>query len=74
MSSAPLREAAESSKAWPFEEARKLIERLKRFEGKEVIFEDRLRPFGSTAPRHVRRGRPYEHGSTRLSRPDRRQL
>jgi lysyl-tRNA synthetase, class I len=46
MSSAPLREAAESSKAWPFEEARKLIERLKRFEGKEVIFETGYGPSG----------------------------
>jgi lysyl-tRNA synthetase, class I len=46
MSSAPLREAAESSKAWPFEEARKLIERLKRFERKEVIFETGYGPSG----------------------------
>jgi lysyl-tRNA synthetase, class I len=46
MSSAPLREAAESSKAWPFEEARKLIDRLKRFEGKEVIFETGYGPSG----------------------------
>jgi lysyl-tRNA synthetase, class I len=46
MSPAPLREAAESSKAWPFEEARKLIERLKRFERKEVIFETGYGPSG----------------------------
>jgi lysyl-tRNA synthetase, class I len=46
MSSAPPREAAESSKAWPFEEARKLIERLKRFERKEVIFETGYGPSG----------------------------
>ena len=46
MSSAPLREAAESSKAWPFEEARKLIARLKRFERKEVIFETGYGPSG----------------------------
>jgi lysyl-tRNA synthetase, class I len=46
MSSAPLREAAESSKAWPFEEARKLIERLKRFEREEVIFETGYGPSG----------------------------
>jgi lysyl-tRNA synthetase class 1 len=46
MLSAPLREAAESSKAWPFEEARKLIERLKRFERKEVIFETGYGPSG----------------------------
>ena len=46
MSSPPLREAAESSKAWPFEEARKLIERLKRLERKEVIFETGYGPSG----------------------------
>jgi lysyl-tRNA synthetase, class I len=46
MSSAPLREAAESSKAWPFEEARKLIQRLKRFGRKEVIFETGYGPSG----------------------------
>src|ERR1700729_689724 len=46
MSSATLREAAESSKAWPFEEARKLVERLKRFERKEVIFETGYGPSG----------------------------
>ncbi|HEY6735338.1 MAG TPA: lysine--tRNA ligase [Roseiarcus sp.] len=46
MSSATLREAAESSKAWPFDEARKLVERLKRFERKEVIFETGYGPSG----------------------------
>jgi lysyl-tRNA synthetase class 1 len=46
MSSPPLREAAESSKAWPFEEARKLIERLKRLERNEVIFETGYGPSG----------------------------
>jgi lysyl-tRNA synthetase class 1 len=46
MSSPSLREAAETSKAWPFEEARKLIERLKRLEGKEVVFETGYGPSG----------------------------
>jgi lysyl-tRNA synthetase class 1 len=46
MSSGPVREAAESSKAWPFEEARKLIERLKRLDRKEVIFETGYGPSG----------------------------
>ena len=46
MSSPTLRETAETSKAWPFEEARKLIERLKRFEGKEVVFETGYGPSG----------------------------
>src|SRR3984957_19562062 len=39
MSSQALRDAAETSKSWPFEEARKLIARLERSERKEVIFE-----------------------------------
>src|ERR1700733_9419921 len=46
MSSLSLRQAAEISKAWPFEEAQKLIERLKRFERKEVIFETGYGPSG----------------------------
>ena len=39
MSQAALRETAEVSKAWPFEEARKLIARLKRSGQTSVIFE-----------------------------------
>ena len=46
MSSQPLREAAETSKAWPFEEARKLIARLQRSQRKEVIFETGYGPSG----------------------------
>jgi lysyl-tRNA synthetase, class I len=46
MSTLPAREALEASKAWPFEEARKLIERLKRFEKKEIIFETGYGPSG----------------------------
>ena len=46
MSSQTLREAAEASKAWPFEEARKLIERMKRSARKEVIFETGYGPSG----------------------------
>src|SRR6202041_1100945 len=41
-----LREAAEGSKAWPFEEARKLMARLERSERKEVIFETGYGPSG----------------------------
>ena len=41
-----LREAAETSKAWPFEEARKLIARLERSKPKEVIFETGYGPSG----------------------------
>jgi lysyl-tRNA synthetase, class I len=46
MSSQTLREATEASKAWPFEEARKLIERMKRSALKEVIFETGYGPSG----------------------------
>src|ERR1700734_3955985 len=46
MSSQALRDAAETSKSWPFEEARKLIARLERSERKEVIFETGYGPSG----------------------------
>src|ERR1700685_3956002 len=46
MSLQALREAAQTSKAWPFEEARKVIERLERSERKEVIFETGYGPSG----------------------------
>ena len=46
MSSQALREAAETSRAWPFEEARKLIARLSRSESREVIFETGYGPSG----------------------------
>src|ERR1700689_5921573 len=46
MSSQTLREAAEASKAWPFEEAGKLIARLERSPRSEVIFETGYGPSG----------------------------
>src|SRR5579863_3542401 len=46
MSSQTLREAAGASKAWPFEEARKLIARLERSPRSEVIFETGYGPSG----------------------------
>jgi lysyl-tRNA synthetase, class I len=46
MSPKALREAAETSKAWPFEEARKLVARLERSQRKEVIFETGYGPSG----------------------------
>ena len=46
MSPQALREAAETSKAWPFEEARKLVARLERSERKEVVFETGYGPSG----------------------------
>lgn len=41
-----LREAAATSKAWPFEEARKLVARLERSGRKDVIFETGYGPSG----------------------------
>ncbi len=46
MSQAALREAAEVSKAWPFEEARKLIVRVKRTGQRQVLFETGYGPSG----------------------------
>jgi lysyl-tRNA synthetase, class I len=46
MSLPSLRDAAEISKAWPFEEARKIIERLKRSNKSEVVFETGYGPSG----------------------------
>jgi lysyl-tRNA synthetase, class I len=46
MSPPGLREAAETSKAWPFEEARKLIARLERSGRKEAVFETGYGPSG----------------------------
>ncbi len=46
MSLPTLREAAALSKAWPFEEARKLIERLERTKKSEAVFETGYGPSG----------------------------
>src|SRR3954466_12447410 len=43
---APLRELAEQSNAWPFEEARKIVARLKKKPKDEVIFETGYGPSG----------------------------
>src|ERR1700684_753104 len=45
-SAASLRELAEQSNAWPFEEARKIVARLKRRPKDEVIFETGYGPSG----------------------------
>jgi lysyl-tRNA synthetase, class I len=45
-SAAPLRELAEQSNAWPFEEARKIVARLQRRPKDEVIFETGYGPSG----------------------------
>src|SRR5579885_1994823 len=46
MPSAALIDAAQASKAWPFEEARKLIRRIERTGQKEVLFETGYGPSG----------------------------
>src|SRR5208283_3055141 len=46
MSAQSLRAAAESSKAWPFEEARKLIARIERTGQREVLLETGYGPSG----------------------------
>ena len=43
---ASLRELAEQSNAWPFEEARKIVARLKKTPKDEVIFETGYGPSG----------------------------
>src|SRR5207344_1721131 len=43
---ATLRQAAEQSNAWPFEEARKIVSRLKKHPKNEVIFETGYGPSG----------------------------
>ena len=43
---ASLRELAEQSNAWPFEEARKIVARLKKKPKDEVIFETGYGPSG----------------------------
>ena len=44
-----IREQALQGRAWPFEEARKLVARLERSERKEVIFETGYGPSGLPA-------------------------
>src|SRR6202795_2698102 len=70
---AALREFAELSHAWPFEEARKIVARLKKKAEGRGDLRDRLRTVRPAAYRHVRRGRAHYHGAPRLSRADRRQ-
>ena len=70
---ASLRELAEQSNAWPFEEARKIVARLKKTAQGRGDLRDRLRPLRPAAYRHVRRGGAHHHGAPRLPRADRRQ-
>jgi hypothetical protein len=48
---ADLRALAEQSNAWPFEEAKKIVARLKRRPKDEVIFETGYEPSGRSCPR-----------------------
>ena len=70
---ASLRELAEQANAWPFEEARKIVARLKKAAEGRGDLRDRLRPLGPAAYRHLRRGRAHHHGAPCVPRADRRQ-
>ena len=73
VSPSDLRALAEQSNAWPFEQAKAIVARLKKKpEGRGAV-RDRLRPVGPAAYRHLRRGRAHHHGAPRLSRADRGQ-
>ena len=72
-SPADLRALAEQSNAWPFEQAKAIVARLKKTAKGRGAVRDRLRPVGPAAYRHLRRGRAHHHGAPRLSRADRGQ-
>ena len=67
------RSLAQAARAWPFEEARKLVART----GGKVpakgyrAARNRLRPVRPAAYRHVRRGRAHHHGAPGLQAPER---
>ena len=66
--------AAAESRAWPFEEAKKIVERYGRTGFPETrAVRDRLRAVRPAAYRHVRRGRAHHHGAPCVPRADRRQ-
>ena len=68
-----LRDAAQASKAWPFEEARKLVARVERTGQTGGAVRDRLWPLGPAAYRHLRRSRAHHHGAPCVPGADRRQ-
>ncbi len=73
-SAAPeLRDFAERCNAWPFEEAQKIVERLKRgaLPDNGGDLRDRLRALGPAAHRHLRRGGAHDHGAHRVPGPHR---
>ena len=65
---ASLRDLAEQSGAWPFEEARKIVARLKKRAQGRSDLRDRLRPLRPAAYRNLRRGRAHHHGAPRVPR------
>ena len=68
--------AAKEARAWPFEEARRLVKRLETLQGwrrQDGDLRDRLRALRPAAHRHVRRGGAHGHGAPRLRGADRGQ-
>ena len=66
--------AAQDARAWPFEEARKVVKRLEKAKGgasKAGDLRDRLRPVRAAAYRHLRRGGAHGHDPARLRGADR---
>ena len=68
------RSLAEAARAWPFEEARKLVARDRRQNAGERLraVRDRLRPVRPAAYRHLRRGRAHHHGAPGVPAAERR--
>ena len=66
--------AAADSRAWPFEEARKIVARYagRGVSGRGAV-RDRLRPLRPAPYRHLRRGRAHDHGAACLPCADRGQ-
>ena len=65
------RELSKPARAWPFEEARKVVARVGTPRqagqaGQRSVVRDRLRPVGPAAYRHVRRGRAHDLGAPRV--------
>lgn len=63
-----LRDAAMQSKAWPFEEARRVLKRYEKQPRKGLCpVRDGLWPLGPAPYRHLRRGRAHDDDPPRLS-------
>ena len=70
LSTEDLIQAARVSKAWPFQEAQKLLKRYPdgKPNGEPVLFETGYGPSGSAAYRHVSGSASHHSGKTRLRR------